>query len=158
MVCFLIVHLDRIHVKLIEVLFLFNCPWAADYLGRTGVFGSVQCATCVCVLCASLWGVGRSNSCSQMHTWRHLSRSVISLRKERSGLLCDREIGHKSGVCKSGQLVLTLNQWKPVWIPAGCWSSGGNKRNLQIIKSLSLNSISFPFSPPPTLLFLTAEL
>lgn len=74
------------------------------------------------------WGVGSSNSCSQMHTWCHLSRSVIPL--------AERGVG-RSWTMKSGtnQESIAAASWRwglthrkqsvrgfRVWIagPAGC--------------------------------------
>lgn len=75
--------------------------------------------------CVLWWGVGCSHSCSQMHTWCHLSRSVIPPCGKRSGPRLDHEIGHKSRAAASWRWGLTHRKQSvrgfSVWIvrPAG---------------------------------------
>lgn len=101
MVCFLILHLDRIHEKLIEATFLFNCPRAADVLSWTGVFGSAQCAR-MCVYCAV-----RSGQKQQLFPDAYVT-PFVPLRN----LLVERDAGCSATV-KSGtnQECVTAGSW-----------------------------------------------
>lgn len=84
---------------------LRDCDQSVHVVPPLFIFFSVWLSTLRC------WVGSSDHSCSQMHTWCHLSRSVIAptnpaLSCHRSGPLLDHEIGYKSRDRICIQLVL----------------------------------------------------